>query len=380
MNANDELLSPFADPLHVGRPVVGDQPLFLQHINSMLERQWFTNNGPLLLQLESEVARYLGVRHVVAVHNATIALMVAAKALELTGEVIMPSFTFIATAHAMAWQGLTPVFVDVDEASGLIDPAKIEAAITPRTSAILGVHLWGKACNVAALEALAHKHGLQLFFDAAHAFGAGHQGTMIGNFGRLECFSLHSTKVFHSLEGGLITTNEDSLAARLRLLRNFGITGEDQCAGVGINAKMTEASAAMGLANLSKLDSIIQTNKDCWQEYFACLQDIEGLECIHYEDSERHNYHYVLLRIDEARFGLSRDALHDLLKSKNILSRRYFTPGCHRLPPYNEQPLCLAHSEAWSNQCLVLPSGAQMRDGYIKKVCAIIRNAQTGAT
>lgn len=375
MNSYDDPLAPFAEPLHVGRPVVGDQALFLEHIESMLQRQMFTNNGPLLLKLESAVAAYLGVRHVVAVNNATIALMLAAEAMELKGEVIMPSFTFIATAHAMAWQGLRPVFVEVDKTNGLLDPAAVEAAITPHTSAILGVHLWGKACDVEALAHIAQKHNIQLFFDAAHAFGAGHQSTMIGNFGRCECFSLHSTKVFHSLEGGLITTNEDALASRLRLLRNFGITGEDQCAGLGINAKMTEACAAMGLANLSCLERIVAVNKACWQEYYAGLQGLDGLDTIHYNADERHNYHYVMLRVDEARFGLSRDALYTILKAKNVLARRYFTPGCHRLPPYNQEALVLPRTETLSSQCLVLPSGAQMQEGFISKVCAIIRNA-----
>lgn len=381
MKTDQPPFASFPQSLHVGRPVVGNEQLFLQYTRDMLERQWFTNNGPLVQKLEHNICEYLQVKHTIAVSNATLALMLAAQAMELQGEVIVPSFTFIATAHAMAWQGLQPVFADVDPVYGLIDPASVEALITPQTSAILGVHLWGKACQIEALEGLALRNNIELFFDAAHAFGTNFKGRKIGNFGRCECFSLHSTKIFHSFEGGLITTNDTELAKKIRLARNFGITGEDQCAGLGMNAKMTESCAAMGLSNFDNLEKLIAINKNCWQRYAAGLADIPGLSLICYKEEEQSNYHYIMLRVDEKHFGLSRDALKMALQEKNVLARRYFTPGCHRLPPYSTQSIAsLPHTEVLCEQCLVLPNGEQMQEGYIETLCAFIRHLHSAST
>ena len=195
--------------LHVGRPNIGDRQAFMERVDTIFDNRWFSNNGPYVQQLENQLAEYLDVKHCILLTNGTIGLEIAVRALELTGEVIIPSFTFIATAHALQWQEITPVFCDIAPNSHHIDPAEIEKHITPRTSAILGVHVWGNACDVNAIAELAEKHNLKVLYDAAHAFGCSHQGRMIGNFGELEVFSFHATKFFNTFEGGAITTNDD---------------------------------------------------------------------------------------------------------------------------------------------------------------------------
>ena len=246
----------FDETLHVGRPNIGDRARLLARIDDMLDRRWLTNRGPFVQELETKLAALLGVRHVVAICNGTVALEIAARALGLTGEVIVPAFTFVATAHALQWQEITPVFCDVDPATHLLDPARVEAMITPRTSGIVGVHVWGQACNVEALAEIAQRRGLRLIYDAAHAFACSHGGQMIGNFGDAEVFSFHGTKFFNTFEGGAVATNDDDLAQRIRLMTNFGFTGFDTVVTIGINGKMSEVSAAMGLTGLESLDRV----------------------------------------------------------------------------------------------------------------------------
>ena len=217
----------FAEPLHVGRPNIVDRDAFLARVAQVLDNQWLTNNGPLVQEFEARIAAHLGVKHCVAMCNGTIALEIAIRALGLTGEVIVPSWTFVATAHALYWQGITPVFADIDPDTHNLDPDAVRRMITPRTSGIIGVHLWGRAAPVEALQAIADEHGLKLMFDAAHAFGSTHRGQSIGRFGACEVFSFHATKSFNTMEGGAVTTNDDALAETLRLMRNFGFKGYD---------------------------------------------------------------------------------------------------------------------------------------------------------
>ena len=215
----------FNEILHVGRPNIGDRKKLIARLNAILDRRWLTNNGPVVQEFEERLAEFLGVRHVITVVNATIGLELVIRALKLTGEVIVPAFTFVATAHALQWQEITPVFSDIDPATHNLDPACIERMLTPRTTGIIGVHVWGRPCDIEALEAIARKHNLALLFDAAHAFGVSHRGRMIGQFGQAEVFSFHATKFFNTFEGGAIATNNDDLAEKLRLMRNFGFSG-----------------------------------------------------------------------------------------------------------------------------------------------------------
>jgi dTDP-4-amino-4,6-dideoxygalactose transaminase len=257
----------FAETLHVGRPNIGNRQRLLTRINDMLDRRWLTNHGVYVAELEQRLAEYLAVKHCIAMCNGTVALEIAARALGLSGEVIVPAFTFVATAHALQWQEITPVFCDVDPQTHNLDPHRIEALITPRTTGIVGVHVWGQACDVDALTAIARRHDLRLMFDAAHAFGCSYGGRMIGNFGDAEVFSFHATKFFNTFEGGAVTTNDDALAAKIRLMHNFGFAGLDNVIYIGTNGKMSEVSAAMGLTGLESLEEFIAVNRRNYQHY-----------------------------------------------------------------------------------------------------------------
>ena len=366
----------FDEILHVGRPNIGNREKMMARIVDMFDRRWLSNNGPYLRELEQKLAAFLKVKHCVAMCNATIALEIAARALDLKGEVIIPSFTFIATAHALQWQEITPVFCDVDPATHNINPAKIENLITPRTSGILGVHVWGRACDVDALSAIAHKHNLKLMFDAAHAFACTHHGQMIGGFGDAEVFSFHATKFFNSFEGGAVTTNNDELAERMRSMRNFGFAGLDTVVDLGTNGKMSEISAAMGLTSLESLDEFIAINYKNYLHYEHGLRYIPGIHLISFDENEKNNYQYVVIEIDAQEFGLDRDELVKLLHAENVRSRRYFHPGCHQMEPYRSYfpnaKLVLPETEMLTQKVLQFPTGTAMRSNEIKQICKLI--------
>ena len=368
--------------LHVGRPNIGDREQFLRLAGEMFDRVWLTNYGPLVQQLEKRLADYLQVAHCVVTANGTEALELAIRALDFTGEVIVPSLTFIATAHALHWQGIRPVFADIDPVTYNLDPAAVERAITPATSGILAVHLYGRPGPVEGLQAIADRHGLALMFDAAHAFGCTHGGRPIGNFGRCEVFSFHATKVFNTFEGGAIATNDADLAQKIRWMQNFGFAGEDRVVYPGVNGKMTEICAAMGLVNLDSLDHFIAVNQANLEAYRAGLADLPGVSLIRYPETERNNYHYVILEIDEAMFGYSRDTLKELLSEQGVLARRYFYPGCHRMEPYRTlDPAAgrrLPVTEAFCERVLALPTGTQVTTSDIKAICRIIQGARNG--
>lgn len=369
----------FKQPLHVGRPNIGDRERLLTRINDLLDRCWLTNNGPYVQGFEAQIERMLGVRHCIAMCNATVALEIAIRALGMAGEVIIPSFTFIATAHALQWQEITPVFCDIDPASHTLDPARVEEHITPRTTGIIGVHLWGRPCDVGALEEIAHRRGLKLLFDAAHAFHCSYRGRMIGNFGHAEVLSFHATKFLNSLEGGAIVTNDDELAAKVRLMKNFGFAGIDQVIYIGINGKMNEMSAAMGLTSLESLDEVVTANRLNYEEYRHQTRGIPGLRLISYDASETSNYQYVVFEVDEQQAGLSRDELLQVLTAENVLARRYFYPGCHRMEPYRSlfphARLLLPETERVAARVLSVPTGTAVGREEIAVICSVIRTA-----
>jgi dTDP-4-amino-4,6-dideoxygalactose transaminase len=315
--------------------------------------------------------------------NATVALEIAIRALGLTGEVIVPSFTFVATAHALQWQEITPVFCDIDPRTHTIDPAQIEKMITPRTTGIIGVHTWGRPCDIGALEAIARRRGLQILFDAAHAFACTHKGKLIGGFGRCEVFSFHATKFFNTFEGGAVLTNNDDLAAKMRLMRNFGFHGYDKVIYIGTNGKMTEVCAAMGLTSLESVDEFMKTNRRNYQAYRRGLDGIPGIGLIYYDESERSNYQYIVVEVDEREARLTRDALVEVLFAENVLARRYFFPGCHRMEPYRSHfphvPLALPETERLCRRVLVLPNGTSVDESVISRICDVIRTAVSDA-
>jgi dTDP-4-amino-4,6-dideoxygalactose transaminase len=369
----------FAEPLHVGRPNIGDREQFLARINDMLDRRWLTNNGQYVRAFEQRIAELVGVKHCIATCNATIGLEIALRALGLEGEVIIPAFTFVATAHVLQWQGITPVFADIDPHTHNLDPERVQAAITPRTTGILGVHVWGRPCAIEPLTAIARRHGLGLLFDAAHAFACSHQGQMIGSFGNAEVFSFHATKFFNTFEGGAIVTNDDDLADRIRLMRNFGFAGMDNVVTVGTNGKMTEFAAAMGLTNLDSLEAFIEANRRNYDAYERVIGDLPGLAMVALEESERNNYQYVVIEVDEERAGLNRDELFQILHSENVLARRYFWPGCHRMEPYRtlfpDVRDHLPETERLSERVLVLPTGTSVSPADIATIGAILGDA-----
>jgi len=369
----------FTEPLHVGRPNIGNRKALIERINDMLDRRWLTNNGPYVQELERRIADYLGVKNCIAMCNATVALEIAARALDFHGEVIIPSFTFIATAHALQWQEITPVFCDVDPTTHNIDAGKVETLITPRTTGIVGVHVWGRPCPVDALEEIAQRRRLKLMFDAAHAFGCSYKGRMIGNFGQAEVFSFHATKFFNTFEGGAVVTNDDDLARKIRLMTNFGFSGYDNVIYVGTNGKMTEVCAAMGLTGMESLDDFIAANRRNYAAYQAGLRDIPGLRLISFDENELNNYQYMIVEVDETVAGISRDDLVRVLQAENVLARRYFYPGCHEMEPYRSYfphaGLLLPETERLTQRVMSLPTGTAVGPEEIAEVCAILKLA-----
>src|SRR4051812_47313335 len=317
----------FEEPLHVGRPNIGNRDRLMERMADMLDRRWFTNHGPYVQALEQRLAELIGVKHCLAVCNATVGLEIAVRALGLRGEVIVPAFTFVATAHALQWQEITPVFCDIDRNRHLIDPDRVETMITPRTTGIIGVHTWGRSAPVEALREIAQRRGLALLYDAAHAFACTHRGQMIGSFGACEVFSFHATKFLNSFEGGAIATNDDDLARKIRLMKNFGFSGYDNVIHIGTNGKMHEISAAMGVTALESMDDFIEVNRRNFYLYNRELRDLPGVTVLPYEASECHNYQYVVLEVDEERAGLRRDDVMTVLHAERVLARRYFFPG-----------------------------------------------------
>ena len=366
----------FSEKLHVGRPNVGDRAAFLQRVERILDARWFTNHGPMVLEFEAALARYLGVKHCISVCNATVGLEIAIRALGMEGEVIVPSLTFVATAHALQWQQIRPVFCDVDPATHLIDPVQVEALITPRTTGILGVHLWGRPCNVEALQEIADRRGLQLLFDAAHAFGCSLGGRMIGNFGRAEVFSFHATKFFNSFEGGAITTHDDELARQIRLMTNFGFAGYDNVIHVGTNGKMMEVSAAMGLTSLASVEEFLAVNRRNHAAYRERLSSVPGMSLLTFDADEHNNYQYVVVEYTPQPNGPTRDEVVEALWAENVMARKYFWPGCHRMEPYRTlYPHAgehLPHTDAVASRLLVLPTGTAMDLEGIAAVCSLL--------
>ena len=369
----------FDEMLHVGRPNIGDRDRLLARINDILSQRWLTNRGPYVQEFEQRLTEILGVKHCIAMCNATVALEIAARALGLTGEVIVPSFTFVATAHCLQWQEITPVFCDVDPHTHTLDPRRVEEMITPRTTGIVGVHLWGQPCDMEALADIGDRRGLKLLYDAAHAFGCSYKGRMIGNFGHAEVLSFHATKFLNTFEGGAVVTNDDDLATKVRLMHNFGFAGLDRVIYIGTNGKMSEVSAAMGLTGLESMDEFVSANRQNYDRYRLGLEDIPGVRMLTWEEGEKHNYQYVVLEIDQAATDINRDHLVQVLHAERVRARRYFYPGCHRMEPYRSYfphaGLLLPVTERLTQQVLTLPTGTAVSVPDVDRICHIIRFA-----
>jgi len=374
----------FSEKLHVNLPNIGNRKSFMNHVNLMLDKRQFTNNGLLVQELSKKISEYLGVKHCVLTNNGTGAMSLLIKALGLNGEVILPSFTFISTAHSLFWQGIKPIFSEIDQKSWNIDCEHCESLITEKTTAIIATHLWGRGCDVQRLNQIAKRHNIHIIFDAAHAFGCTANNKIIGSFGTAEVFSFHATKIFHTFEGGAITTNDSILAKKLDEMRNFGFIGMDQISRLGTNAKMPEVCAAMGLSNIESIKKIILGNKTVYEQYQKHLKQLKGIELLEYDPLESNNYQYIVLKVDKKIIGLSRDELLQILHKENIIARRYFYPGNHKMEPYNSTypDVELPITDSIASKVLLLPGGKDgVSEDSIAKICStlnlILKNHKT---
>jgi dTDP-4-amino-4,6-dideoxygalactose transaminase len=367
----------FPEKLHVGTPNAGDREAFLARVGDILDRRWFSNDGPFVREFERRIAALADVEHCVAVCNGTVALQLTAAASRLTGEVIVPAFTFVATPHAFQWQGLTPVFCDIDERTHHLDPSHAAELITDRTSAIVPVHVWGRPAYNDDLYELVGSRGLHLLFDAAHAVGCTSGGRPIGGRGDAEIMSFHATKILNTFEGGAILTNDGELASRLRQMRNFGFAGYDDVRSIGMNGKLSEVAAAMGLTSLESLPDFVEANRRTYEHYRVALAGMPGLSLLPYDEDERQNYQYVVAEVDGEACPVSRDDLIRILHAENVLARRYFYPGCHRMEPYrSHDPLLrLPVTERIASRVLVLPTGSAVAQEEVITICQIIKLA-----
>jgi dTDP-4-amino-4,6-dideoxygalactose transaminase len=363
----------FDEALHVGRPNILDPEDFHARVRGIVERKWLSNDGPLVQELEATLCKFLGVKHCIAVANATLGLQFVVQALGVRGKVIMPSFTFIATPHAVTWQGATPLFCDVIEETHTLDPQKVREAMSPEVEAIMGVHVWGRACEIDELQAIADEWKVPLIFDAAHALGSSYKGTKLGRFGKAEVFSLHATKGINGIEGGVITTEDDELAAKLRRVRNYGFDEQGLVSGLGINGKMNEIAAAMALSNLGRYGELAERNLEIRATYKASLEGVPGIKLLP-NNPHCENAHYAVLIMEEGS-ALDRDSLLKIFELENIRARKYFWPGCHRSPPYSKLRLTqpLGVTETLTDRVLQLPTGTQLDAQVAMEVGALVR-------
>lgn len=310
----------------VTSPLLPDLNEFYQMLAQIWESKWITNNGSFHQQLESALAEYLGVPYISLFTNGTLPLITALQALRITGEVITTPFSFVATSHSIWWNGLKPIFVDVDPKTGNIDPDKIEAAITPRTSAIMPVHVYGNPCDTKRISKIADKYNLKVIYDAAHAFGVQVNGESILKEGDLSTLSFHATKVYNTIEGGALVMHDAKMKQRVDYLKNFGFAGETEVVAPGINSKMDEMRSAYGLLNLKQVDSAIESRKKAAYTYREVLKDVQGISFFDDIEGVKHNYAYFPIFVDAEKYGVTRDELYFKMKENNVLGRRYFYP------------------------------------------------------
>lgn len=342
----------------VTSPLLPDLEEFHGLLKQIWNSKYITNNGEFHKQLEKELAEYLKVPYVSLFTNGTLPLITALQALRITGEVITTPYSFVATTHALWWNGIKPVFVDVDPKTGNLDPDKIEVAITPKTTAIMPVHVYGKPCDTKRIQEIADRYGLKIIYDAAHAFGVEVDGESVLNAGDMSTLSFHATKVFNTIEGGAMVMHDEMTKRRIDYLKNFGFAGETVVVGPGINSKMDELRAAYGLLNLRQVDAAIEARHQVAIAYREALRNVEGITFFEDMPKVKHNYSYFPIFIDESKYGMSRDDLYMKMKSSNVLGRRYFYPLISEFSTYkglesaNPQNLPNAHKMANSVICL----------------------------
>ena len=365
-------------PITVTQPCLPPLEEFIPYLQQIWDNKWLTNNGPLHQQLEKELADYLGLKYISLFSNGTLALISALQALNITGEVITTPFSFIATTHSLWWNKITPVFVDIEPEYLNLDPTKIEAALTPLTTAILPVHVYGNPCQMEEIQRIADKHGLKVIYDAAHAFGVKKQGVSVLNYGDLSVLSFHATKVFSTVEGGAIICHSQKMKHHIDNLKNFGFRGEAVVEEPGINAKLNELQAAYGLLQLKYIDGFIAKRKKITELYSILLKDLKGIRFLPCMEQISHTYSYFPILIDEKEYGISRDTLYEKFKENNIFTRRYFYPLISDFEPYRElrsaTPENLPIATKISQQILCLPIYVELSKIDVNRICYIIRN------
>src|SRR3989339_21426 len=329
---------PFSRPIYITRPILPNLNQFKNKLKQVWQNQWLTNNGPQHQQLEKKLRLVLQVPYLSLFNNGTNALLTALKGLNLKGEIITTPFTFPATPHVITWSNLQPVFCDIDNDTLNINASKIESLINSKTSAILAVHVFGNPCNVQSIQAIAKKHNLKVIYDAAHAFGVEIDNKGIGNFGDITMFSFHATKLFHTAEGGALSCKSKKLKKKIDLLKNFGIVSEEQVIEAGINSKMNEIQAALGLLVLKHWRQEKQKRTQLFKIYRRCLKDIPGITIIAPHLNGKNSYQYLVIRINQEEFGYSRDYVYQQFRKYNVFTRKYFFPLCSQYPHYKYLP------------------------------------------
>lgn len=359
----------------VTSPLLPSLDEFIPMLKDIWDRKWLTNNGHYHKELEKSLAEYLGVKYISLFTNGTLPLITALQAMRITGEVITTPYSFVATTHSIWWNGLKPVFVDVDEKTGNIDPEKIEAAITPHTTAIMPVHVYGTPCNTKRIQEIADVYGLKVIYDAAHAFGVKVNGESILNAGDMSTLSFHATKVYNTVEGGALICHDEATKKRIDYLKNFGFAGETTVVAPGINSKMDEIRAAYGLLNLKQVDDAIARRKATAERYRAALKNVAGIRMLEDVEGVHHNYAYFPIFISE-EYGLSRDALYEKLKGHNVYGRRYFYPLISTFSAYkgleSARPENLPVAHKLADQVLCLPMFAGLDNDSIDRIIDVV--------
>lgn len=371
------MITKFEKPIYVTQPYLPSIEHFCAGLKEIWESRWLTNNGPVVRRFAEKLANYFKTENLSLFNNGTLALQIALQGMDISGEVITTPFTFVATTHALYWNKIRPVFVDIEPDYYTIDPKKVEAAITPWTTAILAVHVYGHPCRLSELSDIARKHNLKLIYDAAHAFGVKVSGKSIADFGDLSMFSFHATKLYHSIEGGMVAFRDCGLKKKFDYLKNFGFENEVEVVMPGTNAKMNEFQALMGELVLDRIDQIIAQRRKIYEYYHECLRDLPGIRLVKNHASDvKYNYAYMPIEVDQEEFGFNRDQLYEALKAYNVFSRRYFYPllcdyACYRSVSVTD-PLAIARRI--SSKILTLPIYTELNLEDVEKICSILKN------
>ena len=366
------------EKITVTSPLLPDLEEFTPYLENIWRSKWLTNKGPYHRELEKALCEYLGVRHLCLFSNGTLALITALQALRISGEVITTPYSFVATTHSLWWNNIKPVFVDIEEETFNLNPKRIEAAITPATTAIMPVHVYGNPCNEKEIERIADIYGLRVIYDAAHAFGVKQNGTSLLDFGDLSVLSFHATKVFSTVEGGAIVCHDEKMKQRIDFLKNFGFADETTVVAPGINAKMNEVQAAFGLLSLKIVDEAITKRKKVAEIYRKGLTGIKGISFLPEFPDIQHNYAYFPILVNEQEYGMSRDALYETMQRHNIYGRRYFYPLISEFPTYrglpSSQPENLPVATRVASQVICLPMHHELTEEQVKQIIDIIKH------